>query len=292
MTWPSLLQWVLRSGRPLSTRRSRRRDAAQRTSTGASATPFDPRNPRRVVHISRDGIPSIVRLPIPTPTSLLIRERALVVNLETVRMIIGADQVYVLSVQHPLERDGRLPGGYGGSGMYDVVYGSGGGPAGDHQTTRGYPHGRQYQQQYDERQYYGVLSSGSGGGWLAPPLTPSCWRSTGTSTGTSTPPSLPARYLARRQSTLTQRRSTALAAAWQAEQERRRLQQGQKGEEEERERAEGQATAVDSGSLGDLELPYELRALEAGLAEAVRWLETHVPRAADELAQALSPPLP
>ncbi|GFR49948.1 hypothetical protein Agub_g12055, partial [Astrephomene gubernaculifera] len=108
------------------------------------------RFPRRVVHVSRDGIPSIVRvdrhqlvadmgiayrdlraidpaLPIPTPTAVLIRERALVVNLESVRMIIGCDQVYVLSVQHPVEQDGRMPGGYGSYDVHSMYGGFGGG---------------------------------------------------------------------------------------------------------------------------------------------------------------------
>ncbi|EFJ52373.1 hypothetical protein VOLCADRAFT_55719 [Volvox carteri f. nagariensis] len=46
----------------------------------------------------------------------------------------------------------------------------------------------------------------------------------------------------------------------------------------------------------DIELPYELRALETALYEAVRlldaqvaWLEEHVPRAADDLARGVSP---
>ncbi|GLC56243.1 hypothetical protein PLESTB_001083700 [Pleodorina starrii] len=123
------------------------------TLAAASVTPFDPRHPRRVFHISRDGIPTIVKvdrhqlvadmgiayrdlraidpaLPIPTPTAILIRERALVVNLETVRLIVGADQVYVLSMQHPLDGDGRMPGGYGAGDTYGMYGGTGGGGAG------------------------------------------------------------------------------------------------------------------------------------------------------------------
>ena len=36
-------------------------------------------------------------VPIPFPAAILIRERALVVNLETVRMIICSNQCYVLA---------------------------------------------------------------------------------------------------------------------------------------------------------------------------------------------------
>lgn len=37
-------------------------------------------------------------LPLPFPAAILIRNRALIINLETVRMIICANQCYVLSV--------------------------------------------------------------------------------------------------------------------------------------------------------------------------------------------------
>eukprot|EP00891_Asterochloris_glomerata_P007768 jgi/Astpho2/7768/Aster-06062 len=40
-------------------------------------------------------------IPTPYPTALFIRERAMVVNFESIRMIIAADQVFVLSVPQP-----------------------------------------------------------------------------------------------------------------------------------------------------------------------------------------------
>lgn len=46
-------------------------------------------------------------IPTPSPSTLLIRERAMVVNLEAVRMIITANQVFLLS-------GGRAFGGGGG----------------------------------------------------------------------------------------------------------------------------------------------------------------------------------
>lgn len=42
-------------------------------------------------------LPPLLQVPIPFPAAVLIRPKALVVNLETVRMIICANQCYVLS---------------------------------------------------------------------------------------------------------------------------------------------------------------------------------------------------
>ncbi|KAL6786115.1 MRS4 [Auxenochlorella protothecoides x Auxenochlorella symbiontica] len=79
------------------------------------------RNTRVWLHIDEHGIPSDVEvdkhvlvyelgvryrdlltldptLPLPFPAAILIRNRALIINLETVRMIICANQCYVLSV--------------------------------------------------------------------------------------------------------------------------------------------------------------------------------------------------
>ncbi|DBB07428.1 TPA: hypothetical protein ACH3X3_008910 [Trebouxia sp. C0006] len=48
--------------------------------------------------------------PIPYPTAIFIREKALVVNVESIRMIICADQILVLSVPDPLHPNtGTLP---------------------------------------------------------------------------------------------------------------------------------------------------------------------------------------
>ncbi|GAB4824059.1 hypothetical protein N2152v2_011105 [Parachlorella kessleri] len=54
----------------------------------------------------RDVLTLDPTVPLPYPACLLIREKALVVNLETVRMIICANQCYLLSV--PKEGDPRL----------------------------------------------------------------------------------------------------------------------------------------------------------------------------------------
>ncbi|GMH39163.1 hypothetical protein BSKO_07061 [Bryopsis sp. KO-2023] len=84
---------------------------------------LDPGAPRRVVHVDSQGRPSLITVgkhtlvaqlgipyrdlrildpwvPIPYPMSIFIRERALVVNLENVRMVICKDQVYILGVRH------------------------------------------------------------------------------------------------------------------------------------------------------------------------------------------------
>lgn len=50
-------------------------------------------------------------LPLPFPAALFIRERAIVVNLETVRMIVCSNQCYVLSVPNV-----RCPGVVAGAG--------------------------------------------------------------------------------------------------------------------------------------------------------------------------------
>ena len=42
-----------------------------------------------------------MQLPTPYPTAIYIRERALVVNLQSVRVIITADFAYVISVPGP-----------------------------------------------------------------------------------------------------------------------------------------------------------------------------------------------
>lgn len=48
--------------------------------------------------------------PIPYPTAIFIREKALVVNVEGIRMIICADQILILSVPDPLHPNtGILP---------------------------------------------------------------------------------------------------------------------------------------------------------------------------------------
>ncbi|DBB05585.1 TPA: hypothetical protein ACH3X1_012529 [Trebouxia sp. C0004] len=43
----------------------------------------------------------MLQVPTPYPTALFIRDKALVVNLESIRMIISADQVFVLSAPEP-----------------------------------------------------------------------------------------------------------------------------------------------------------------------------------------------
>jgi len=51
-----------------------------------------------------------LQAPIPYPTAIFIREKALVVNVESIRMIICADQILVLSVPDPLHPNtGTLP---------------------------------------------------------------------------------------------------------------------------------------------------------------------------------------
>ena len=46
-----------------------------------------------------------IQLPTPYPTAIYIRERALVVNLQSVRVIITAEFAYVISVPSPIHRD-------------------------------------------------------------------------------------------------------------------------------------------------------------------------------------------
>lgn len=46
----------------------------------------------------RDAIMLDPAIPLPFPASILVREKAIIVNLEAVRMIVCANQVYVLSV--------------------------------------------------------------------------------------------------------------------------------------------------------------------------------------------------
>ena len=54
--------------------------------------------------------PLTLQAPIPYPTAIFIREKALVVNVEGIRMIICADQILVLSVPDPLHPNtGILP---------------------------------------------------------------------------------------------------------------------------------------------------------------------------------------
>lgn len=43
----------------------------------------------------------LLQLPTPYPTAVYIRERALVVNLQSIRVIITADFAYVISVPGP-----------------------------------------------------------------------------------------------------------------------------------------------------------------------------------------------
>ena len=51
-----------------------------------------------------------LQAPIPYPTAIFIREKAIVVNVESIRMIICADQILVLSVPDPLHPNtGILP---------------------------------------------------------------------------------------------------------------------------------------------------------------------------------------
>ena len=69
----------------------------------------------RVRH--RDILTLDPTVPIPWPAAILVRERALVVNLETVRMLICANQCFVLS--------GAAVWGWGGWGV-----GGGGGGTG------------------------------------------------------------------------------------------------------------------------------------------------------------------
>lgn len=45
----------------------------------------------------------LVQVPSPHPASIYIREQALVVNLESIRMIICKDQVFLLSVPNPTD---------------------------------------------------------------------------------------------------------------------------------------------------------------------------------------------
>ena len=49
--------------------------------------------------------PLNIQLPTPYPTAIYIRERALVVNLQSVRVIITADFAYVISVPSPKHPD-------------------------------------------------------------------------------------------------------------------------------------------------------------------------------------------
>ncbi len=46
-----------------------------------------------------------MQLPTPYPTAVYIRERALVLNLQSVRVIITADFAYVISVPNPEHHD-------------------------------------------------------------------------------------------------------------------------------------------------------------------------------------------
>lgn len=46
-----------------------------------------------VVMLSRQVDSAMPQVPTPYPTALFIREKALVVNLESIRMIVSADQV-------------------------------------------------------------------------------------------------------------------------------------------------------------------------------------------------------
>ena len=46
-----------------------------------------------------------MQLPTPYPTAIYIRERALVVNLQSVRVIITAEFAYVISVPNPQHHD-------------------------------------------------------------------------------------------------------------------------------------------------------------------------------------------
>ena len=46
-----------------------------------------------------------VQLPTPYPTAIYIRERAMVVNLQSVRAIITAEFAYVISVPNPEHHD-------------------------------------------------------------------------------------------------------------------------------------------------------------------------------------------
>ena len=51
-----------------------------------------------------------LQAPIPYPTAIFIREKAIIVNVESIRMIICADQILVLSVPDPLHPNtGTLP---------------------------------------------------------------------------------------------------------------------------------------------------------------------------------------
>lgn len=52
-------------------------------------------------------------LPLPFPAAILIRNRALIINLETVRMIICANQCYVLSVPDVSGAGGGVVGSTG-----------------------------------------------------------------------------------------------------------------------------------------------------------------------------------
>ena len=56
--------------------------------------------------------PTLHQLQIPEahPSAIFVREKALVVNLESIRMVIAKDMVYILTVPSPMDRQvGVLP---------------------------------------------------------------------------------------------------------------------------------------------------------------------------------------
>eukprot|EP00951_Prasinocladus_malaysianus_P008167 scaffold59063_cov45-Prasinocladus_malaysianus.AAC.1 len=54
--------------------------------------PPGPTATRVWLHLDNNGKASYVQVPMPYPTAIFIREKALVINLETIKMIICRDQ--------------------------------------------------------------------------------------------------------------------------------------------------------------------------------------------------------